>query len=388
MTMIKLIVSLGALIVGLGIFNANVAETSESAKNEIGIITVAKDIPLEINTESDASTKNIEDSFGLSPKVSADVSSDLDVESNNPAETKGYKDADYSPSSTVRNTSNRADLGKRSASLDKKDESPKKSDQAGKKIVNVEVNKNESPERPNVREAENEETLGEQSVSQNEEKIDEIAVVDHAPFGQLLKKHVDSKGNVDYAGFKKDQAKLEAYIKTLQANPVTNSQSKNQRLSYWINVYNAFTIKLILDNYPVKSIKDIENGKPWDKLFITLGSTTYSLNDVENNVIRKKFTEPRIHFAVNCAATSCPPLLNDAFYPDKLLEQLDERTRSFLNNSSYNTFTTSKLKISKIFDWYGVDFGDIKSFLEPYAKVNIRNADIEYMEYDWRLNKQ
>ena len=145
----------------------------------------------------------------------------------------------------------------------------------------------------------------------------------------LLKKHVNSKGNVNYAAFKKDEAALDAYLDQLQSNPVDRNMSKNERLAYWINVYNAFTIKLILDNYPLNSIKDLEGGKPWDKVFIKLGNTSYSLNMVENEVIRKRFTEPRIHFAVNCAAASCPPLLNDAFYPDRLTNQLAERTASF-----------------------------------------------------------
>ncbi len=263
----------------------------------------------------------------------------------------------------------------------------------GEHIVPVQPEFKEVPLVTTIKESK---PLGEQSespkkeVQQKEKEIETetVGVVDHAPFGQLLKKHVNARGDVDYDGFKRDQDKLEAYIKTLSANPVSNKMSKNERLAYWINVYNAYTIKLILDNYPIKSIKDIENGKPWDKLFIKLGSTSYSLNDIENNIIRKRFTEPRIHFAVNCAAASCPPLLNDAYYPNTLINQLDERTRSFLKNTKYNTFSTNKIAISKIFEWYGVDFGDIKSYLSPYVDVNLKDAAVTYKVYDWSLNKQ
>ena len=220
------------------------------------------------------------------------------------------------------------------------------------------------------------------------EKPIAIATVDHTEFGKLLQKHVDKNGNVNYKAFINDRAKLDAYIQKLSNNPVTKDQGKNERLAYYINVYNAHTIALILDNYPVSSIQDINGGKPWDKLVVKLGNTSYSLNDIENNIIRTRFAEPRIHFAVNCAAASCPPLLNDAYYPATLMSQLDERTRSFISNSSYNTITSSKLQVSKIFDWYGKDFKDVKSYLVPYTSVNISDLKLEFKEYDWSLNKQ
>lgn len=235
---------------------------------------------------------------------------------------------------------------------------------------------------------EEESIADESSNNESEEEKTNIVAVDHSSFGQLLQKHVNSKGNVDYKSFKADEGKLDAYLEMLENNPVQNSWSKNERLAYWINVYNAFTIKLILDNYPVSSIKDINGGKPWDKLFIKLGNTSYTLNKVENDIIRKRFNEPRIHFAVNCAAKSCPPLLNDAYYPDKLMSQLSERTNSFISNSNYNTITDSKLKVSKIFDWYSSDFGDVKDFISRYTSSDIKGNNLEFMDYDWALNKQ
>lgn len=215
-----------------------------------------------------------------------------------------------------------------------------------------------------------------------------VAIVDHSAFGKLLKKYVDSKGNVNYKGFKNDIAALDAYLAQLSANPVQSSMSKNERLAYWINAYNAFTIKLILDNYPIKSITDLEGGKPWDKVFIKLGNTSYSLNMIENGIIRKRFTEPRIHFAVNCAAKSCPPLLNDAFYPNSLTDQLGKQTKSFLNDASYNTITSSKLQVSKIFEWYGEDFKDVKEYINSRVDADLKNVTLTFKEYDWTLNEQ
>lgn len=212
--------------------------------------------------------------------------------------------------------------------------------------------------------------------------------IDHSAFGFLLQKYVNTKGDVDYAAFKRDQGKLEIYLNTLSTNPAQESWTENERLAYYINVYNAYTIKLILDNYPVSSIMDINNGKPWDKAFIKLGSNNYSLNNIENDIIRKDFDEPRIHFAVNCAATSCPPLLNDAFYPDKLDAQLERQTVAFVNNSAYNSLTPSKVKLSKIFDWYGSDFNELKEYLKKYAKIDVSNSEIVFNEYDWSLNSQ
>jgi hypothetical protein len=220
------------------------------------------------------------------------------------------------------------------------------------------------------------------------ESIESVGEVDHRVFGRLLQKHVDVKGNVNYKAFKNDEAELDAYLEQLKANPVKSSMSKNVRLSYWINAYNAFTIKLILENYPVKSIKDIASGKPWDKVFIKLGNTSYSLNMIENEVIRKRFTEPRIHFAVNCAAASCPPLLNEAFYPSTITEQLGKQTKSFLNDSYYNTITKNKLEVSKIFDWYGVDFKDVKSYINSKVDIDVSGLTLTFKEYDWALNEQ
>lgn len=224
--------------------------------------------------------------------------------------------------------------------------------------------------------------------------IDESGIVnyyvpDHQAFTDLLRTHVNQKGEVDYPGFKMDMDKLQRYLDHLSGHTPTGEWSESEQLAYWINVYNAFTIKLILDHYPVGSITEIDQGKPWDTKWIPLGDATYSLNQIENEIIRPDFNEPRIHFALNCAAKSCPPLANEAFTSANLESLLEKRTGAFINNSSYNKIAASSVSISKIFDWYGSDFGNLISFLNKYSTTEIKpSAKVSFNEYDWGLNKQ
>jgi hypothetical protein len=212
---------------------------------------------------------------------------------------------------------------------------------------------------------------------------------DHAAFNALLGKHVNSRGDVNYAAFKKDEAKLDAYIAELSENSPGNDWGRKESMAFWINAYNANTIKLILKKYPVKSITDLDGGKPWDVKWIKIGSKTYSLNNIEHDIIRPRYKDARIHFAVNCAAASCPPLPNKAFTAANLNSLLESRTRSFVRNSKYNTINDDAVKVSKIFDWYGEDFGDLREYLNKYAATEIpEGTEIGFAEYDWALNKQ
>jgi hypothetical protein len=212
---------------------------------------------------------------------------------------------------------------------------------------------------------------------------------DHSSWTRLLQKHVNTKGEVDYAGFKQDQSLLEAYLKELAHNPVASGWSRNEKLAYWINTYNAFTVKLIVDNYPVESITNLKGGKPWDVKWIQLGGKTYSLNQIENEIIRPQFKEPRIHFAVNCAAESCPPLLNKAWTAAQLNTYFEQQTKAFINHPAYNQISPNRVQVSKIFDWYGEDFGNLIDFLNQYSDTKIKaNAKVSFLEYDWSLNKQ
>ncbi len=212
---------------------------------------------------------------------------------------------------------------------------------------------------------------------------------DHSDWNALLQKHVNAAGNVDYAAFKKEEAKLDAYLAELAAAPPGQDWTRPAAMAYWINAYNAATIKLILKNWPVKSIMDLHGGKPWDVKWINLGDATYSLNQIEHDIIRPRYQDPRIHFAVNCAAASCPPLPNQAFTAGNLNTLLNARTRSFIRNGAYNTITADKVAVSKIFDWYGEDFGDLRTYLNKYTATPIpAGQEIEYRDYDWSLNKQ
>ncbi|WP_235295897.1 DUF547 domain-containing protein [Portibacter marinus] len=224
-------------------------------------------------------------------------------------------------------------------------------------------------------------------LNSDDEKSSNSAKPDHQLFDQLLSKHVSATGVVNYKGFQADEAKLDQYLDDLSSHPVQGSWSRNEQLAYWINAYNAFTVKLILDHYPVQSIRDISNGEPWDKKWIELGGQTYSLNQIENEIIRPQFNEPRIHFAVNCAAQSCPPLANKAFTADNMNSLLEKQTKSFINNDKYNKIQKKKIEVSKIFDWYGKDFDDKIAFLNKYSDTKIdADAAISYTEYDWSLN--
>lgn len=212
--------------------------------------------------------------------------------------------------------------------------------------------------------------------------------ISHQAFNNLLQKYVSNDGKVNYKGLKNDKAALETYITTLAKQIPNNTWSKNAALAYWINAYNAFTLKLIVDNYPVKSITNLSGGKPWDVKNIELAGKKYSLNNIENDIIRPTYKDARIHFAVNCAAVSCPPLSNTAFTEANINDLLNTRTKNFINSSA-NTITASKIRISKIFDWYKADFEDVPAFINKYSTIKtITNTGIEFNEYNWNLNEK
>lgn len=215
-----------------------------------------------------------------------------------------------------------------------------------------------------------------------------LPALSHQIWDELLQKYVSSTGKVNYAGMKKEKVKLQQYLDLLAANPVQNSWSRNKKMAYWINAYNAFTVKLIVDHYPVSSITKIHSGKPWSKKWIKLGSETYSLDQIENEILRPRYKDARIHFAVNCAAKSCPPLLNKAWTAENLEANFEKQARNFINNSNYNKIGEKKVQISKIFEWYAGDFDNIINYLNKYAQITIKsNAKVTYLEYDWALNE-
>ena len=210
----------------------------------------------------------------------------------------------------------------------------------------------------------------------------------HDAWNQLLQKHVTSTGKVNYAGLQNDRQQLQTYLSQLSSTDLSE-KNPSEALAFWINAYNAFTVELILANYPLGSIMELDGGSVWDRVWINLNGKKYSLNDIEHKIIRPQFKDPRIHFAVNCAASSCPPLLNQAYTGARLDEQLNNQTRKFINNTLFNQLDKRQLKLSKIFEWYGEDFGSLPTYISRYTQTTIdAKASIDFLPYDWTLNKQ
>ncbi len=220
----------------------------------------------------------------------------------------------------------------------------------------------------------------------------------HEKWSALLQKHVSTNGKVNYKAMKADKAKLDEYLAILSKQKPGKNWSRNETLAFWINAYNAFTVKLILDNYPVKSIKDLNPGVSvifvntvWDKKFFSMGGDKMSLNNIEHGILRK-MNEPRMHFTIVCASVSCPKLLNRAYEAPSLDNQLNQAAKDFLADNSKNQVSANKPKLSKIFDWFGGDFkvnGKSKiDFINQFTNTKIdKNADIGYLDYNWNLNE-
>lgn len=224
--------------------------------------------------------------------------------------------------------------------------------------------------------------------------------ISHQSFDELLQKHVNEQGMVNYKGIGAERAKLKSYLRMLEGNEPKSSWSKNEKLAYWINAYNAFTIELILEHYPVQSIKEIGAAikipfvnTPWDIKFINIGDDPKDLNNIEHGIIRKEFDEPRIHFALVCAAFSCPKLQNTAYLPNKLDEQLTKAAKDFLADASKNeVHSSSSASLSKLFSWYKGDFTkkmSLEEFISQYSETKLdKNTKLEFKDYNWALNEQ
>ncbi|WP_411274174.1 DUF547 domain-containing protein [Daejeonella sp.] len=221
-------------------------------------------------------------------------------------------------------------------------------------------------------------------------------VPSHTQWDKLLKKHVSAAGMVNYKGFQADKSEFNAYLKSLSDSAPQKSWSENDQKAFWINAYNAFTISLILQHYPVKSIKDI-GGKiykintAWDIKFIPIGREKYDLNNIEHKILRK-YNDPRIHFAIVCASMSCAKLRREAYTGSKLEAQLVDQGKDFLNDKSKNNIRADKAELSKYFTWYGGDFtknGNLVDFINGYSQTKINSSTkITYVDYNWNLNDQ
>ncbi len=231
----------------------------------------------------------------------------------------------------------------------------------------------------------------------------------HGLFTAILRDYV-SDGRVNYKDLCQDE-RLQAYIEQLAATNPDTITTEKAKLAFWINAYNAYTLKVICDHYPVKSINDLHTGgliigtllkrTIWDKPFVIINNTKTTLNTIEHKIIRRRFRDPRIHFALVCAAQSCPPLRSEAYEGTRLDEQLDDQGKKFFSQKSKNYFELDKMTahLSKILDWYGKDFGNNKEEVLLYIarflsddlaaaiKTNPKKWKIKYTKYDWNLNE-
>lgn len=228
--------------------------------------------------------------------------------------------------------------------------------------------------------------------------------IDHNEWQLLLdnylKQHVSGINRVDYAALKaNDEETLNDYLDDLQdIDP--RDYSKKQQFAYWVNLYNAATVALIVENLPVESITKIKDGLlsfgPWDKEWLEVGEDTLSLNDIEHRILRPIWQDNRIHYAVNCASLSCPNLSQQAFTAENTEQQLDKLASEYINHPRGVTFEKGKLKVSSIYHWYEEDFNtdqsNLISHLSRYAKpalkekLDVLSNDSFKHDYDWRLN--
>lgn len=217
-----------------------------------------------------------------------------------------------------------------------------------------------------------------------------------AIYADLLARHVD-RGVVDYQGVKADEADLDRYLAYLaDVNP--QALSRDERFAFYVNAYNAWTIKLILTRYPkIDSIKDLGGlfSSPWKKKIARIDGQLLTLDQIEHDILRKDFRDPRVHVAVNCASKGCPPLQSEPFAGSRLNAQLDRAARAFVNDPRFNRLDGTVLWLSRIFDWFAEDFGDdVIDFILQYADSPLRDRlmqnraaiSVRYLDYDWSLN--
>lgn len=224
----------------------------------------------------------------------------------------------------------------------------------------------------------------------------------HATFDAVLKRHVRD-GLVDYPALKARPKLLEDYLATLAGVSPDGFKRwpEKERLAFLINLYNATTLKLIVDHYPVKSIKDVGSllKGPWDQPVVRIFGRRLTLNDLEHKILRVDYREPRIHFALVCAARGCPPLRSEAYVAERLDSQLDDQARRFLACPAQNRVVSREraVYLSPLFKWYGADFerasGSVltalKSYWPPEAAAALAEGGfrIRYTDYDWSLNE-
>jgi hypothetical protein len=222
---------------------------------------------------------------------------------------------------------------------------------------------------------------------------------DHARLDALLRTHVGGDGLVDYAGLASERAALDAYLALLASAPFFEL-GRDEKLALLLNAYNAFTLRLILDHRPLASIKDIPSARRWDDRRWRLAGETLSLDQIEHERIRPRFQEPRVHFALVCAARGCPPLRAEASVGERLEAQLAEQMRRVHGDERWLRFdpASQTLHLTRLYDWYEGDFLRAAPSVEEYVaahELSVRAAlgagrriRIRWLPYDWSLNER
>jgi len=235
-----------------------------------------------------------------------------------------------------------------------------------------------------------------------------LASPDHSLFTAILRNHV-REGRVDYQSLRQDE-RLPRYLAQLAVTDPDQLANDQEKLAFWLNAYNAYTLKLIVDRQPTTRITEIGTGglilgsllksTAWDIRFAEIGGKQYTLNEIEHEIIRRQFQDSRAHFALNCASGSCPVLRPEAYDSDRLDAQLDDQARQFLGDDQRNRFdlATKTAWLSSIFSWYQKDFGKDKAAAllaaAQFAPDAVRRSiesdpnawKVEFLTYDWSLN--
>lgn len=224
----------------------------------------------------------------------------------------------------------------------------------------------------------------------------EAAGFDHAIFADILSDHVRN-GVVDYRGLKGDEGRLDRYLDLLNRARVEDFD-RNTAFAFYIDAYNACTLKLVLGGYPgIRSIKELGSFfSPFGKKPVCpVGGKVLTLDDIEHGVLRPRFRDPRVHFAINCASRGCPILASVPYRGETLDAQLDAAARGFINNPEKCRVEDGRLKLSMIFKWYAGDFQNgVPAFIGKYAEGDLKRAlsdhgrdlPVDYLDYDWTLN--
>ncbi len=228
-------------------------------------------------------------------------------------------------------------------------------------------------------------------------------ILDHSEWSALLSKYIDEREGLNYFAYgevsDEDYDRLEVYLDELQDTSVTEL-THEQRFAYWINLYNALTVWVILEHYPVDSIRNISFGLftrgPWKEELVTVQNVELTLDNIEHDILRPFYEDNRIHYAVNCASIGCPNLQSVAFTADNLEHLLEKAAGEYVNHPRGVRVDDGELIVSSIYDWYREDFGDSElaliEHLSNYASDELKSElsqfeEIDDYDYDWALNE-